>query len=169
MFRRVIDTINRIAGSKPSEPESKPTHTREQLIQWATGCMWEGLPDSFYSAWVEYSRSASNEVSLSYKCILVEGSEVTTFQPADDLYPAQCFQIRSPFEQHAMTGGVANGTNKADGGADDQGTGTSYHQQGQTTIQPAGGFCYRGIAASNRLQSVSGLYRWHMMPNGEYF
>lgn len=97
MLRRVIDTINRIAGSKLSKPESKPTHTREQLIQWATGCMWEGLPDLFYSAWVEYSRSASNEISLSYKCILVEGSEVTTFQPADDLYPAQCIEQLSSY------------------------------------------------------------------------
>ena len=97
MLRRVIDTINRIAESKPSAPESKPTHTREQLIQWATGCMWEALPDSFYSAWVEYSRSASNEVSLSYKCILVKGAEVTTFQPADDLYPAQCIEQLSSY------------------------------------------------------------------------
>lgn len=54
--------------------------------------MWEGLPDSFHSAWVEYTRSANNEVSLSYSCILVEGAEASTFQPADDLYPAQCIE-----------------------------------------------------------------------------
>ena len=97
MLRRVIDTINRIAGSKPSKPESKPTHTREQLFNGQRGVCGRVLPDSFYSAWVEYSRSASNEISLSYKCILVEGSEVTTFQPADDLYPAQCIEQLSSY------------------------------------------------------------------------
>lgn len=104
MLQRITDTINRIAGSKPSEPESKPTHTREQLIQWATGCMWEGLPDSFYSAWVVYSRSEHNKVSLSYKCILSEGAEISTFQPADDLYPAQCIEQLNAFLETTKRG-----------------------------------------------------------------
>lgn len=57
----------------------------------------EGLPDSFFTAWLEYKRSKSNEVSLSYKCIINEGDEVQTFQPADDLYPAQCIEKLNQF------------------------------------------------------------------------
>lgn len=99
MLQRILNTINRLSSSKESgsHPDKKPQHSQEQLIQWATGCMWEGLPDSFFTAWLEYKRSKSNEVSLSYKCIINEGDEVQTFQPADDLYPAQCIEQLNQF------------------------------------------------------------------------
>lgn len=99
MLQRILNTINRLSSSKELEVRSdeKPKYSREQLIQWATGCMWEGLPDSFFTAWLEYRRSNSNEVSLSYKCIISEGTGVQTFQPADDLYPAQCIEKLNQF------------------------------------------------------------------------
>lgn len=92
MFERVLKTINRLADSNQPTPENKPAPSREQLLQWATGCMWEGLPDSFHLAWLEYQKGPDRKSLISYQCILDEGAIVTNFQPADDLYPVQCIE-----------------------------------------------------------------------------
>ena len=88
MLKRLMDIINRTADAAGKE---KASHSKQELISWATGCMWEGLPDVFHKAWVEVSRDG-NTVEAHYRCIIEEWSEVEQFQAADDLYPIQCIE-----------------------------------------------------------------------------
>ena len=97
MLQRIINSINRMAESNCPAIDEPPKHSREQLIQWATGCMWAGLPGLFHLAWVEYVRLEDRKNSLSYKCILNEGDGISTFQPGDDLYSAQCIDSLNDF------------------------------------------------------------------------
>jgi hypothetical protein len=88
MLKRLIATINRTADAAGKDNAS---HSKQDLVSWATGCMWEGLPENFYSAWLEVTRSG-DAVEAHYRCIIEEGGEVEQFQAADDLYPIQCIE-----------------------------------------------------------------------------
>lgn len=87
MLKQLIDTVNRITDATENE---KVNYSKQELVSWATGCMWEGLPEQFLKAWVEVSRTG-NMVEANYRCILID-SEIEKFQAGDDLYPIQCIE-----------------------------------------------------------------------------
>lgn len=93
MINRFLKMINRISAAD-DQPEAE--HSKEELMQWAVGCMLEGLPDNFFEAWVEYNKNEDGN-DISYKFIPKEGAEVKKFHPADDLYPVQCINL---LEEH---------------------------------------------------------------------
>ena len=91
-FKRLI--------SKQQETHTAPQkYSNEQLIQWATGCMLEGLPDDFYQARLLCTRQSDPEnpdgwiVNVNHDVMLNPDSEYERFQPADDLYPTQCVEM----------------------------------------------------------------------------
>ncbi|MDW2643668.1 hypothetical protein RYZ59_08730 [Citrobacter sp. HN-141] len=45
-----LKTLHRLITTQQKTEESNDQYSNEQLIQWATGCMLEGLPDDFYQA-----------------------------------------------------------------------------------------------------------------------
>ncbi len=94
---RIFNTLNRLFSSEKNEEKWTPP-TSEQLMQWSSSCMSEGLPDKFFVAWVEYSKDKQNNVNnISYRCIINEGEEPQLFSPPDDLYVVQCIEALDEF------------------------------------------------------------------------
>lgn len=91
MLKRIFDTINRIANSS-NEKQEKKSYSKQDLISWATGCMLEGLPEEFQSAWIEVVQ-AENTKKISYKFIANDEGLIEKFQAADDLYLVQCIEL----------------------------------------------------------------------------
>lgn len=71
-------------------------YSTEQLLQWATGCMLEGLPDEFYEARISCFRNIDNEGRTAIASIhdvkLTIESEYTSFSPPDNLYATHCIE-----------------------------------------------------------------------------
>lgn len=93
-----LNTMKRLIDNQQSKQEPKK-HSEQELIQWATGCMLEGLPDDFYQARLLCVRQPNPEnadgwmVSVNHDVMLNADSEYERFQPADDLYPTQCVEM----------------------------------------------------------------------------
>lgn len=93
-----LKTINRLLNSQQAE-QSQKKHADQELIQWATGCMLESLPDNFYQARLLCIRLPNPEnpdgwiVSVNHDVMLTAESDYERFQPADDLYPTQCVEM----------------------------------------------------------------------------
>ncbi len=91
-----LNTFKRLITSQEESPDSQPENSTEQLLQWATGCMLEGLPDEFYNARVTCERSVNDEghhtVKVTHEFKLSEGSEYCHFSPPDDLYATNCIE-----------------------------------------------------------------------------
>jgi len=89
MIKKFLKMIGRMAEAE-DQPET--THSKEELMNWAVGCMLEGLPDDFYEAWVAYTKG-EDQNDISYRFIAEKGAEIQKFEPADHLYPVQCIEL----------------------------------------------------------------------------
>lgn len=87
MLGSFINTLNRFSEG-PSETEEREFSPQE-LISWATGCMWGGLPEEFYLALMQIKIVDGNK-KTHYKCILNKGGAIEDFYPGDMLYPIIC-------------------------------------------------------------------------------
>lgn len=94
-----LRTFKRLITNQQKQQDTKPEHSTEELLQWATGCMLEGLPDDFFQARLLCVRE-SNPMnpngwifSMNHDVMLSADSEYVRFQPADDLYPTQCVEM----------------------------------------------------------------------------
>ncbi|VEB98950.1 Uncharacterised protein [Cedecea lapagei] len=93
-----LKTLDRMLNRQQAGKTQKK-HSDKELIQWATGCMLEGLPDDFYQARLLCVRlpNPGNPdgwiVSVNHDVMLTPESEYQRFQPADDLYPTQCVEM----------------------------------------------------------------------------
>lgn len=56
-----LNTLQRLIKNQQEAPTTQPKYSNEQLLQWATGCMLEGLPDAFYEARVTCECSVNDE------------------------------------------------------------------------------------------------------------
>jgi len=94
-----LNTLKRLITNRQADLEEPRECSTKQLIQWATGCMLEGLPDDFYQARLLCVRFPNPEapdgwiVSVNHDVMLNADSEYERFQPADDLYPTQCVEM----------------------------------------------------------------------------
>lgn len=94
-----LNTFKRLLGVQENSNKIQREYSEEQLIQWATGCMMEGLPDTFHQARLLCIRNPNPEnsnrwiVSVNHDVMLTADSEYKRFQPADDLYPTQCLEM----------------------------------------------------------------------------
>ncbi|ELY2794626.1 hypothetical protein SNN58_000500 [Cronobacter dublinensis] len=94
-----INTFKRLLSNQQKQQATKPEHSTEELLQWATGCMLEGLPDNFFQARLLCIREPNPLnpddwiVNVNHEVMLSAESEYERFQPADDLYPTQCVEI----------------------------------------------------------------------------
>ncbi len=90
-----LKTLNRFIN-KTTTQEVPQEHSTEQLLQWATGCMLEGLPDEFYEARISCFRNIDHEGRTAIASIhdvkLTIESEYTSFSPPDDLYATHCIE-----------------------------------------------------------------------------
>ncbi|WP_410688137.1 hypothetical protein [Citrobacter europaeus] len=90
-----LKTLNRIINQKPTQ-EVPQEYSTEQLLQWAIGCMLEGLPDKFYEARISCFRNIDNEGRTAIASIhdvkLTIESEYTPFSPPDALYATHCIE-----------------------------------------------------------------------------
>jgi len=92
-----INTFKRLIGVQQHD-SSQEEYSKEQLIGWATGCMLEGLPETFYKARLLCTKYPNPEkpdgyiVSVNHDVMVTSDSEYQRFQPADDLYPTQCVE-----------------------------------------------------------------------------
>lgn len=82
---------------QPPEVTAGQSPTRSELIQWATGCMLEGLPDAFHEAWVLFQRSGPGLNEIEYKYVLNAGEDPQPFQVADELFPVSCIHRLDAF------------------------------------------------------------------------
>ncbi|MHB9807024.1 hypothetical protein [Pantoea ananatis] len=95
----ILRTFKRLITNQQKQQDTKPEHSTEELLQWATGCMLEGLPDDFFQARLLCLREFNPInpggwiVSMNHDVMLRAGSEYERFQPADDLYPTQCVEM----------------------------------------------------------------------------
>ncbi|GAL60118.1 hypothetical protein [Pseudescherichia vulneris] len=91
-----LNTLQRLIKNQQEAPTTQPKYSNEQLLQWATGCMLEGLPDAFYEARVTCECSVNDEghqtVSVSHEFKLTAESEYARFSPPDDLYATNCIE-----------------------------------------------------------------------------
>lgn len=94
MTKSLFNTLHRLTSTSTANELTK--HTPEQLLVWAQGCMLEGLPDQFYEAFIEciqcQTEDGKQRLDISHKFKIAADSEYQNFQPADDLYPAQCIE-----------------------------------------------------------------------------
>lgn len=92
----LLDTLKRLINNQQEAPTTQRKYSNEQLLQWATGCMLEGLPDKFYEARVTCECSVNDEgqhtVNVSHEFKLAEESEYARFFPPDDLYATNCIE-----------------------------------------------------------------------------
>lgn len=94
-----LNTFKRLLSNQQKQQATKPEHSTEELLQWATGCMLEGLPDNFFQARLlcvrEHNPLNPDDwiVNVNHEVMLSADSEYERFQPADDLYPTQCVEI----------------------------------------------------------------------------
>lgn len=90
-----LNTFKRLISKQQETHTAPQKYSNDQLIQWATGCMLEGLPDDFYQARLLCTRQSDPEnpdgwiVNVNHDVMLNPDSEYERFQPADDLYPTQ--------------------------------------------------------------------------------
>jgi len=95
----LLTTFKRLISNQQKQQDTKPEHSTEELLQWATGCMLDGLPDNFFQARLLCVRepdpinSGGWIVSVNHDVMLSADSEYKQFQPADDLYPTQCVEM----------------------------------------------------------------------------
>lgn len=91
-----LNTLKRLTGNQQQATTVQPKYSNEQLLQWATGCMLEGLPDEFYEARVKCECSVNDEgdqtVNISHEFKLTVESEYARFSPPDDLYATNCIE-----------------------------------------------------------------------------
>ena len=91
-----LNTLKRLITTQQEAPTTLPTYSNEQLLQWATGCMLEGLPDEFYEAKVTCECGVNDEghqtVNVSHQFKLTKESEYSRFSPPDDLYATNCIE-----------------------------------------------------------------------------
>ena len=94
-----LNTFKRLITNQQKQQDSKPQYSTEELLQWATGCMLEGLPDDFFQARLLCVRESNPMnpdgwlVNMNHDVMLTPDSEYERFQPADDLYPTQCVEM----------------------------------------------------------------------------
>lgn len=94
-----LNTFKRLISKQQETHTAPQKYSNEQLIQWATGCMLEGLPDDFYQARLLCTRQSDPEnpdgwiVNVNHDVMHNPDSEYERFQPADDLYPTQCVEM----------------------------------------------------------------------------
>jgi hypothetical protein len=90
-----LKTLNRLINQQTSQ-EVPQEYSTEQLLQWATGCMLEGLPEEFYEARISCFRNIDNEGRTAIASIhdvkLTIESEYISFTPPDDLYATHCIE-----------------------------------------------------------------------------
>lgn len=91
-----LNTFKRLISKQQEAPTTQPEYSNEQLLQWATGCMLEGLPDTFYEARISCFRNIDNEGRTAIASIhdfkLTSESEYISFTPPDALYATQCIE-----------------------------------------------------------------------------
>lgn len=91
-----LNTFKRLISKQQEAPPIKPEYSSEQLLQWATGCVLEGLPDTFYEARITCFRSIDNggrtAIAAIYDFKLTSESEYISFTPPDALYATQCIE-----------------------------------------------------------------------------
>lgn len=91
-----FSTFKRLISKQQEAPTTQPGYSNEQLLQWATGCMLEGLPDEFYEARISCFRNIDNEGRTAIASIhdfkLTSESEYISFTPPDALYATQCIE-----------------------------------------------------------------------------
>ncbi|MCM7486298.1 hypothetical protein [Enterobacter kobei] len=91
-----LNTFKRLISKQQEAPPIKPEYSSEQLLQWATGCMLEGLSDTFYEARITCFRSIDNDGRTAIAAIhdfkLTSESEYISFTPPDDLYATHCIE-----------------------------------------------------------------------------
>jgi hypothetical protein len=88
MLDSLLKTIARISNQVDDAPIASPTQS--ELIERATGCMLEGLPDSFEEAWIRFHRLSPDTNEIEYMFVSHAGDQPQPFQPADELFPVQC-------------------------------------------------------------------------------
>lgn len=97
MLTSMLNTLRRLF-SQTAEPGARTDaqYSDVQLLNWAQGCMLEGLPDEFYEARLECERTlltdGKTEVVVRQQFRHTAISEFERFSPADDLYPVQCVE-----------------------------------------------------------------------------
>lgn len=52
-----LNTFKRLISNQQTALTVEPEYSDEQLLQWASGCMLEGLPNGFYEARVSCFRN----------------------------------------------------------------------------------------------------------------
>ncbi|HGH3391160.1 TPA: hypothetical protein ACJIKU_000962 [Citrobacter freundii] len=91
-----IDTLKKLIANQQETSEEPKEYSTEQLLQWATGCMLEGLPDEFYEARISCFRNIDSEGRTAIAAIhdfkLTSESEYTSFTPPDNLYATHCIE-----------------------------------------------------------------------------
>lgn len=91
-----LNTFKRLVTSQQSPETPQQKYTTEQLLQWATGCMLEGLPDEFYEARVSCFRNVDCDGRTAIAAIhdfrLTAESEYASFTPPDSLYATHCIE-----------------------------------------------------------------------------
>lgn len=89
-----LNTLKRLISTHQATSEEPKEHITEQLLQSATGCMLETLPDEFYEARISCFRNVDSEGRTAIAAIhdfkLTSESEYISFSPPDDLYVTQC-------------------------------------------------------------------------------
>lgn len=94
-----LNTFKRLISVQENSETQPKEYSNEQLIQWATGCMLEGLPDHFYQARLLCIRFPDPDIqdswitNVNHDVMLTAESDYERFQPADDLYPTQCVEM----------------------------------------------------------------------------
>lgn len=91
-----LNTFKRLISKQQEAPTIQPEYSDEQLLQWATGCMLEGLPDTFYEARITCFRSIDYDGRTAIAAIhdlkLTSESDYISFTPPDALYATQCIE-----------------------------------------------------------------------------
>jgi len=91
-----LNTLKRLITTHQATSEEPKEHTTEQLLQCATACMLESLPDEFYEARISCFRNVDSEGRTAIAAIhdfkLTSESEYTSFNPPDDLYATHCIE-----------------------------------------------------------------------------
>ncbi|MCW0310157.1 MULTISPECIES: hypothetical protein [Pantoea] len=91
-----LNTFKRLISKQQTALTAEPEYSNEQLLQWATGCMLEGLPDEFYEARISCFRNIDSEGRIAIAAIhdfkLTSESEYMSFTPPDDLYATHCIE-----------------------------------------------------------------------------
>ncbi|MEN3754383.1 hypothetical protein [Mangrovibacter phragmitis] len=91
-----LKTFKRLINNQQSSSEKSVEYTTEQLLQWATGSMLEGLPDTFYEAYISCFRNVDSEGRTAIAAIhsykLTNESEDISFTPPDALYATHCIE-----------------------------------------------------------------------------